>query len=148
MFEGCGTQSVPGTLNMQLSGPLEVRNGLGGVGGGRGVYATAPIRTGTLVMREVPVLTLPKSPPTATDDPASHLHDESLHMALARSLVQLDDHQGRRAKVLEAVALLYPQHLSDLPAPVLEQLRAELEGKDDVMQRTVQAMMIFQIIHR
>lgn len=113
---------------MQLSGPVEVRSGLEGVGGGRGVYATALLRAGTLVMREVPVLTLPKDSSTDGGPAAGH-ESEGLHLALARSLLQLDD-SHHREKVLEEVEQLYPQHLSDLPEPVLAQLRAELQGND------------------
>jgi hypothetical protein len=91
-------------------GPVEVRQ-RAEIGGGRGLFATADISAGTLLMRERPLVTVP----------TNRLETESLHAALARALFT----SSERETLLQKIAIVYPQNLNDVPAEVLGVLREQ-----------------------
>jgi hypothetical protein len=50
---------TPPTVGWPATSPAELRDGLSGIGGGRGVFAKEPLKAGQLILVEAPLVTVP-----------------------------------------------------------------------------------------
>ncbi|CAE8642732.1 unnamed protein product, partial [Polarella glacialis] len=103
-----------------LAPPVECRS-IDGIGGGRGVFATADIPAGAIVLFEEPALQVPQN------DARS---GETWHVAVARRLLKASrDPQGAElAASHRLLSVWHPQSLAELPSELLQQAKASLLG--------------------
>lgn len=85
-----------------LAFPPPLALGPSPLGGGRGVFLTAPVPVGTVLLRDTPILSLP---------PESVAEEETLHVALARHAVTSPHHRDVATRIACA---LHPIRLADL----------------------------------
>jgi hypothetical protein len=106
--------SLPGA-DLDMGQLVEIKWMGDGIGGGRGVFAKRNIRAGEVVFADIPLLETEESEPDSK---------ELLHVQLARRVLQSE----QRGTLIQQLACLYPQSLSELTPEILEKARAKHGG--------------------
>ena len=89
--------------------PVELREGIDGIGGGRGVFASQALHAGQLILKESPLIAVP----------IDKGHDETLHSSLARAIVESE----RREELLGLIATFHPRGLNDIASEDITKAR-------------------------
>jgi hypothetical protein len=100
------------SIELDMGGLVEVKSA-DGIGGGRGVFAKRDISPGEVVFTDTPLLSTLGNHESVAGEP--------MHVQLARRILQSE----QRDALLQQLACLYPQTLSELSADMLTTARAK-----------------------
>ena len=103
--------SIQMSIELDMGEIVEVKSTGDCIGGGRGVFAKRDIQPGEVVFADTPILTTLRNHESVVDEP--------MHVQLARRVIQSED----REALLQQLACLYPQSLSELSADMLATAR-------------------------